>query len=146
MGKNVTSVMTSTLGSSPNPNHMIMSGAMAMMGSVWEATSRGMTARRSQGTKSTQIATSQPNARETPKPTSVTSSVARALCHSAPRLAQPWSSTRAGEGSSRGSMPLSETYDCHAASRITSAPTAGRTVPTSAHLRSTGRATGYLLR
>ena len=41
IGKNVTSTMTITLGSSPKPNQMTMSGAMATIGIVCDPTSSG---------------------------------------------------------------------------------------------------------
>ena len=61
IGKNVTSAITTTFGSSPNPNQMISSGAIATIGSVWDATSSGVSARRSHGTKSTATAIAQPD-------------------------------------------------------------------------------------
>ena len=61
IGKNVTSAITTTFGNSPNPNQMISSGAIAMIGSVWDATSNGVSARRSQGEKSTATASAQPD-------------------------------------------------------------------------------------
>ena len=75
MGKNVTSAITTTFGSSPNPNQMINSGAMATIGTVWDATSSGVNARRSHGTKSTVTAIAQPTASDTANPTAVTCSV-----------------------------------------------------------------------
>jgi len=85
MGKNVTSAITTTFGRSPNPNQMIKSGAMATMGSVWLATSNGVSARRSHGTKSTVTAIAQPTASDTANPTAVTCSVGTVLVHSAAR-------------------------------------------------------------
>src|ERR671917_33516 len=49
IGKNVTRAITTTFGNRPNPNQMISSGAIAMIGSVWEATRSGVSARRSHG-------------------------------------------------------------------------------------------------
>ena len=60
IGKKVTRAITTTLGSSPKPNQMISSGAIAMIGSVCEATSSGVSARRNHGEKSTAIASAQP--------------------------------------------------------------------------------------
>ena len=62
-------MITRTLGSSPKPNQMIISGAIAMIGRVCEATSSGTSARRSHGKKSTVIATAQPMASDTANPT-----------------------------------------------------------------------------
>ena len=45
-GKNVTSTTMTTLGSSPNPNQMTNSGAIATIGIVWLVTRSGSTARR----------------------------------------------------------------------------------------------------
>jgi hypothetical protein len=72
IGKNVTRAITTTFGNSPNPNQMISNGAIAMIGSVCEATSSGVRARRSHGEKSTATAIAQPSASETPNPTAVT--------------------------------------------------------------------------
>ena len=74
IGKNVTNAITTTFGSSPNPNQMISSGAIATIGSVWDATSSGVSARRSHGTKSTATAIAHPRASDTANPTAVTSS------------------------------------------------------------------------
>src|SRR4029077_20003620 len=46
IGKNVTSTITSTFGSNPNPNHSTNSGASATIGIVWEPTMSGYSARR----------------------------------------------------------------------------------------------------
>jgi hypothetical protein len=75
IGKNVTSAITTTFGSSPNPNQMISSGAIAMIGSVCEATSSGVSARRSHGEKSTATASAHPSASDTVNPTAVTCTV-----------------------------------------------------------------------
>ena len=102
IGKNVTSAITTTFGSSPNPNQMISSGAMAMIGSVWDATSSGVSARRSHGEKSTATASAQPSASDTVNPTAVTCSVGTVLAQSCSRNAQPCSTTRSGDGSTCG--------------------------------------------
>ena len=54
-GKNVTSTTIRTLGSSPNPNQMTNSGAMATIGMVWLVTSSGSTARRTGAQRSRAI-------------------------------------------------------------------------------------------
>ena len=104
-GKNVTSAITTTLGSSPKPNQMISSGAIAMIGSVCEATSSGVSARRSHGEKSTAIAIAQPIASDTANPTAVTCSVGTVLAQICSRAAHPCSATRSGEGSTCGRTP-----------------------------------------
>ena len=133
IGKNVTSAITTTLGSSPNPNQMISSGAIAMIGSVCDATSSGVSARRSHGTKSTAIAIAQPTASDTANPTAVTCSVGTVLAHSASRNAQPCSTTRSGDGSTCGRTPDASTATCQATSadRRTSSRAQGPSPPRS---------------
>ncbi len=55
-GKNVTRTTIRTLGSSPNPNQMTNSGAMATIGIVWLVTSSGSTARRTGAQRSRAMA------------------------------------------------------------------------------------------
>ena len=81
-GKKVTSAITTTLGSSPKPNQMMSSGAI---GSVWDATSSGVSARRSHGEKSTATAIVPATASDTPNPTAVACSVGTVLAHSCSR-------------------------------------------------------------
>ena len=71
---------------------MISSGAIAMIGRVCEATSSGVSARRSHGEKSTAIASAQPSASDTANPTAVTCSVGTVLAQICSRAAQPCSS------------------------------------------------------
>ena len=113
-GKNVTSAITTTLGSSPKPNQMISSGAIAMIGSVCDATSSGVSARRSHGEKSTAIAIAQPIASDTANPTAVTCSVGTVLAQICSRAAHPCSATRSGEGSTCGRTPEAVTSHCQA--------------------------------
>ena len=64
---------------------MISSGAIAMIGSVWDATSSGVSARRSHGEKSTATASAQASASDTVNPTAVTCSVGTVLAQIGPR-------------------------------------------------------------
>ena len=113
-GKKVTSAITTTLGSRPKPNQMISSGAIAMIGSVCETTSSGVSARRSHGEKSTAIAITQPSASDTANPTAVTCSVGTVLAQICSRAAHPCSATRSGEGSTWGRTPVAATNHCQA--------------------------------
>ena len=115
IGKNVTRAITTTLGSSPKPNQMISSGAIAMIGSVCEATSSGVSARRSHGEKSTAIAMAQPISSETPNPTAVTCSVGTVFAQICSRAAHPCSTTRRGDGSTCGRTPVATTNHCQPA-------------------------------
>ena len=108
-GKNVTRAMTSTFGSRPKPNQMIISGAIAMIGRVWEATNNGTNARRSAGEKSTTMASSQARTNETVNPIRVTCSVAAACTPISARCDQPCATTRDGDGSTCGRIPLTST-------------------------------------
>ncbi len=78
IGKNVARAITRIFGSRPNPNQMIISGAIAMIGSVCDTTNSGTNARRSHGEKSTSTASAHAKSRETANPISVTWSVAEA--------------------------------------------------------------------
>ena len=55
-GKNVTSTTMRTLGSSPNPNQITNSGAIATIGIVWLVTRSGSTARRTGAQRSSAMA------------------------------------------------------------------------------------------
>src|SRR5690606_21265566 len=101
---------------------MIISGAIAMIGSVWDATSSGVRARRSHGEKSTAIAIAQPTASDTANPTAVTCRVGTVWAQIWSRYAQPCSSTRSGDGSTCGGTSATVTYHCH-----TTSPTATST-------------------
>ena len=81
IGKNVTRMTTSTFGSRPKPNQMIMSGAIAMIGIVCEPTSIGYSARRSHSSWSITTAKKTATAIEAPKPTAVSFSVCAVCCH-----------------------------------------------------------------
>jgi hypothetical protein len=72
IGKNVASAMTRIFGISPKPNQMMSSGAIAMMGSVWDTTNNGTSARLSHGEKSTATARIHATANETANPMIVT--------------------------------------------------------------------------
>ena len=135
----MTSAITSTLGSSPNPNQMIISGAMAMIGRVCEATSSGVSARRSHGEKSTAMASTQPSASDTANPTAVTCSVGTVFAQICSRNAQPCSTTRSGDGSTCGRTANAVTYHCHTASPMATSSSGGQARPST---RRIGERTG----
>ena len=109
MGKNVARAITNTFGNNPKPNQMIISGAMAMIGSVCETTKSGTSARDNHGEKSTTTARIQANTNETVKPTNVTCNVDQAWPEMISRLSHPWDRTRPGDGSTCGRIPLIST-------------------------------------
>ena len=74
-GKNVTSTTMRTFGSSPNPNQITNSGAIATIGIVWLATRSGSTARRTGAQRSSAIAAAIASTTDSAKPTSVSTSV-----------------------------------------------------------------------
>src|SRR5439155_23533733 len=118
-----------TFGNSPNPNQVMSSGAIAMLGSVCEATSSGVSARRSHGEKSTATAIAQPSASDTANPTAVTCTVGTVLAQIWSRKAQPCSSTRRGEGSTCGRTSAAVTYHCQPTSPTPTSTSGGATRP-----------------
>src|SRR5699024_4689622 len=74
-GKKVTKATTRILGSSPKPNQMIIKGAIATIGMVWEEISSGTRPRRISGEKSMTMAINHAHANDTAKPSSVTFNV-----------------------------------------------------------------------
>jgi len=114
IGKNDSSATSRTFGISPKPNQIITSGAMATNGSVCEPISSGISALRRTPDASMTADKANPTTIASPKPKTVSLSVARVFVHRAPRFSQPAWRTRAGEGRICGLTPLLVAYSCHA--------------------------------
>ena len=106
IGKNVTSATSSTLGVRPNPNQMIISGAIATIGSVCVATSTGISARPTWAEVSMSTASTNPTASDSANPSRVARSVGSMLAQRSSRLSQATESTRLGAGSTSSPTPL----------------------------------------
>ena len=105
IGKKVTSTITMTLGSSPNPNQITISGAIATIGIVCVPTSRGYTARRTAGTWSIATANAVAATTETANPMTVSVTVARVWVHASSRKSTSAVRIRDGDGSTSGLIP-----------------------------------------
>ncbi len=108
-GKNVTSTTIETFGSSPNPNQITKSGAMATIGMVWLATSSGSTARRTGVQRSSATAAAIASPTDTAIPTSVSTRVGTRCPAAAPRKSHRAPRIREGAGRVTGSSPASRT-------------------------------------
>src|SRR5699024_3179578 len=110
------------LGSSAKPNQMIINGAIATIGMVWEEISSGTGPRRTSGEKSITMAVNHANANETAKHSSETLNVARACAPSALRCSQPELATSVGAGSTCGRTAVKRTTISHAISSTARKP------------------------
>jgi hypothetical protein len=98
----------------PNPNQMMNTGAITMIGSVWDTISHGYTARRTGPEKSIAVASSHAIANDRANPPSVSRSVVSVFCHSTARCPHPAPNTAPGVGSACGSRTPHTAIACQA--------------------------------
>ena len=128
MGKNVTNATSSTLGSSPKPNHSTTRGASAMRGRVWPTISSGRIAPRRVPEKSRAEATTNATVIDRMKPRTVAASVGAVCLISTSHWPMPWPATCDGAGRTLGStMPVADTV-CHTIRSTAAAMSGGTTV------------------
>ncbi len=107
-----------TLGSSPNPNQITNSGAMATIGIVWLVTSSGSTARRTGSQRSSATAAAMARTTDRLQPTIASNSVGTRWPTATSRKSHNAPSTRDGAGSVMGSIAARRTYASHATTTI----------------------------
>ncbi len=95
--------MIASFGARPNPSQTTRSTAITGMGTAWEATSTGYTARRAAREKCRPTARANPASSATRMPRATSPAVTRKLSHSSARSRTSAAATSVGAGSTRSS-------------------------------------------
>ncbi|OGL64387.1 MAG: hypothetical protein A3I72_10075 [Candidatus Tectomicrobia bacterium RIFCSPLOWO2_02_FULL_70_19] len=117
MGKNAISRLTSTLGKSPMPNQMTNSGAMAILGTVWEVTKMGISVRSIVFDQTTRMPAGTPSNALAIKPRTTSAPVIQACQRRYDQSSKRERTTALGGGKTMGCTRSHTTAASHAAIR-----------------------------